>query len=335
MPTALITGITGQDGRFLADLLHSKGYTIYGLINGQNNPKTELIKTEYPYVELIQGDLTDLTCLIAAVVDHAARRGLQPRRRSRFVALSFNQAELTANITGTGVLRMLEAIRIVGGTDNNPIRFYQASVVGDVRQGPRDAADRAHAVPPAFAVRLRQGLRARHHGQLPRELRHVRVLAASCSTTRARGAASSSSPARSPTRWPASSSACRTSIVLGNLDSKRDWGYAGDYVKAMWLMLQQDEPDDYVVATGETYEHRRLRATGLRRGRHRRLAALRPPGPEVLPPGRGRPAHRRPVEGAQQARLDPEVSFPELVKMMVAHDLEVESRTDRYAGDRH
>ncbi|MGZ4672364.1 MAG: GDP-mannose 4,6-dehydratase, partial [Ilumatobacteraceae bacterium] len=126
MPTALITGITGQDGRFLADLLHSKGYTIYGLIKGQNNPKTELIKTEHPYVELVHGDLCDLASLISAVVTTEPDEVYNLAAIS-FVAMSFNQSELTANVTGTGVLRMLEAIRIVGGSDNNPVRFYQAS----------------------------------------------------------------------------------------------------------------------------------------------------------------------------------------------------------------
>ena len=114
--------------------------------------------------------------------------------------------------------------------------------------------------------------------------------------------------------------------MLGNLDPKRDWGYAGDYVKAMWLMLQQDEPDDYVVATGETHSVEEFVRAGVRRGRHRRLAAVRPPGPEVLPPGRGRPADRRRDQGRTKLGWQPEVDFPELVKMMVAHDLELESQ---------
>ena len=115
-------------------------------------------------------------------------------------------------------------------------------------------------------------------------------------------------------------------IVLGNLDSKRDWGYAGDYVKAMWLMLQQDEPDDYVIATGETHSGRGARRARVRRGRHRRLAALRPPGPEVLPSGRGRPADRRRDEGrARSSAGSPRSTSPTLIKMMVAHDLDLES----------
>ena len=99
-------------------------------------------------------------------------------------------------------------------------------------------------------------------------------------------------------------------LVLGNMDSKRDWGYAGDYVRAMWVMLQQDEPDDYVIATGETHTIEEMVRAGVRRGRHRGLAALRAPGPEVLPPGRGRPADRRRHQGPHQARLDARGRLP-------------------------
>ena len=139
MPTALITGVTGQDGRFLTELLHSKGYTIYGLIKGQNNPKTELIRREHPYVELIGGDLCDLASLIAALVATEPDEVYNLAAIS-FVPMTFNQSELTANVNGTGVLRLLEAIRIVGGRYDNPTRFYQASsseMFGKVRESPQ------------------------------------------------------------------------------------------------------------------------------------------------------------------------------------------------------
>ena len=118
-------------------------------------------------------------------------------------------------------------------------------------------------------------------------------------------------------------------LVMGTLDTKRDWGYAGDYVRAMWLMLQQDEPDDYVVATGETHSieefvERAFAEVGIDDWR-----SLRPPGPQVLPAGRGRPADRRRHQGPHQARLDPEVDFPTLVKMMVDHDLQIEGPQGR------
>jgi GDPmannose 4,6-dehydratase len=120
-------------------LLHAKGYTIYGLIKGQNNPKTELIQREHPYVELVHGDLCDLSSLIAAV-ELTKPDEVYNLAAISFVAMSFNQSELTANVTGTGELRMLEAIRIVGGSEHNSIRFYQASsseMFGKVRQTPQ------------------------------------------------------------------------------------------------------------------------------------------------------------------------------------------------------
>ena len=137
--------------------MHSKGYTIYGLLKGQNNPRTDLIKREHPYVEIVQGDLCDLTSLIGAV-QVAQPDEVYNLAAISFVAMSFNQAELTANVTGTGVLRMLEAIRIVGGA-RQPDPVLPGELVGDVRQGARDAADRADAVLPAIAVRVRQGVR--------------------------------------------------------------------------------------------------------------------------------------------------------------------------------
>ena len=125
MKRALITGITGQDGRYLAALLASKGYQVFGLIRGQSNPKAELVQHETPQLELVDGDLRDLSSLIA-VVERVQPDEVYNLGAISFVHLSFTQAELTSEITGLGVLRMLEAVRIVGGTKNNPIRFYQA-----------------------------------------------------------------------------------------------------------------------------------------------------------------------------------------------------------------
>jgi GDPmannose 4,6-dehydratase len=139
MPRALITGITGQDGQHLAEFLHSKGYETFGLVKGQANPKAELIAQELPYVELVSGDLADLPSLVATL-EYTQPHEVYNLAAISFVALSFKQAELTANITGLGVLRMLEAIRMIGGSENNPIRFYQASsseMFGKVRETPQ------------------------------------------------------------------------------------------------------------------------------------------------------------------------------------------------------
>ena len=140
MPRALITGITGQDGQFLADFLHSKGYQVFGLVKGQNNPKGEMVQEELPFVELVSGDLQDLPSLVTAL-EYTQPDEVYNLGAISFVALSFKQAELTANVTGLGVLRLLEAIRMVGGSQDNPIRFYQASsseMFGKVRETPQN-----------------------------------------------------------------------------------------------------------------------------------------------------------------------------------------------------
>ena len=139
MKRALITGITGQDGRYLANFLAEKGYQVFGLIRGQNNPKAELVMRETPSVELVDGDLRDLSSLIA-VVERVQPDEVYNLGAMSFVHLSFTQPELTSEITGLGVLRVLEAVRIVGGAENNPIRFYQASsseMFGKVRETPQ------------------------------------------------------------------------------------------------------------------------------------------------------------------------------------------------------
>ena len=249
-----------------------------------------------PFVELVPGDLADLPSLVAAL-EIAQPDEVYNLGAISFVALSFSQAELTANTTGLG--RAADA----GGDPHGrrdagqPDPLLPGVVVGDVRQGARDAADRADAVPPAVAVRVRQGVRPRHHGELPRE--SYGMYACSGILFNHEG------PRRGiefVTRKVTNAVAriklgLQHELVLGTLDTKRDWGYAGDYVRAMWLMLQQDEPDDYVVATGETHTIEEFVERAFAEVGHRRLAALRAPGPEVLPAGRGRPADRRRDQG--------------------------------------
>jgi GDPmannose 4,6-dehydratase len=211
---ALITGITGQDGRYLASFLAAKGYQVFGLVRGQNNPKASLVLHETPQLELVDGDLRDLSSLIA-VVERVQPDEVYNLGAISFVHLSFTQPDLTSEITGLGVLRMLEAVRIVGGSENNPIRFYQASsseMFGKVRETPQSELTPFHPRSPYGVAKV-----FGHHMTV--NYRESYGLHASS----------------------------------GNLDSARDWGFAGDYVEAMWLMVQQDEPDDYVIATGETH----------------------------------------------------------------------------------
>jgi GDPmannose 4,6-dehydratase len=327
VPTALITGITGQDGRFLAELLHAKGYAVYGLIKGQNNPKTELIRDEHPYVELVKGDLCDLSSLIAAVSttepDEVYNLGA-----ISFVAMSFNQSELTANVSGTGVLRMLEAIRIVGGTQNNPTRFYQASsseMFGKVRETPQTELTPFYPRSPygcakvfghditvnyreSYGMYACSGILFNHES----ERRGLEFVTRKITNAVAR-----------------IKLGLQEQLVLGDLEPRRDWGYAGDYVKAMWLMLQQDQPDDYVVATGTAHSIEDLvrlafNEVGIENWRdyvRQDPKFFRPAEVDLL------------IGDASKARTqlgwEPEVAFPELIKVMVANDLKIESEKAR------
>ena len=323
MPRAFITGITGQDGQHLASFLHGKGYEVFGMVKGQNNPKFEKVREEFPFVEPVPGDLADLPSLVKAL-EHARPDEVYNLGAISFVALSFNQAELTANITGLGVLRMLEAIRMVGGAKNNPIRFYQASsseMFGKVRETPQTERT-------PFHPRSRYGCaKVFGHDIVVNYRESYDLFACSGILFNHEG------PRRGlefVTRKVTNSVAriklgLQKEIVMGDLEPRRDWGYAGDYVRAMWMMLQQDAPDDFVVSTGQTHSIRDLldRAFG-----------------EIgiddwTPYVRQDPKFFRPAEvdlligDSSKAREKlgwvPEVDFPSLVKMMVEHDLRVES----------
>jgi len=323
MPTAFVTGITGQDGQHLAEFLHSQGYHVFGMVKGQNNPRVEALQTEMPFIELVSGDLADLPSIVSAM------EACQPDEvynlgAISFVALSFSQAELTANITGLGVLRMLEAIRMVGGTQNNPIRFYQASsseMFGQVRETPQTELTPFHPRSPygcakvfghdivvnyreSYGLHASSGILFNHEG--PR--RGLEFVTRKVTNAVAR-----------------IKLGLQEEVVLGNLDSKRDWGYAGDYVKGMWLMLQQDEPDDYVLATGETHSIEDLVQRAFAEVGIENWADYVRQDPKFL-----RPAEVDLLIGdATKARTklgwEPEVDFPALVEMMVAHDLQREA----------
>lgn len=324
MPRAFITGITGQDGQHLAQFLHGQGYEVFGMVKGQSNPRIATVLEEMPFIETVPGDLADLPSLVKAIEvsqpDEVYNLGA-----ISFVALSFNQAELTANITGLGVLRMLEAVRMVGGAENNPIRFYQASsseMFGKVRETPQTEATPFHPRSPygcakvfghdivvnyreSYGMYACSGILFNHEG--PR--RGIEFVTRKVTNAVAR-----------------IKLGLQQEIVLGNLDSKRDWGYAGDYVTAMWMMLQADAPDDYVIATGETHSieelvERAFAEVGI---------------DDWRPHVRQDPKFFRPAEvdlligdpSKAKAKLgwEPTVSFAELVRMMVQHDLEVEAR---------
>jgi len=323
MPRALITGITGQDGQHLAELLHSKGYDVFGLVKGQNNPRIAGVLEEFPFVEPVSGDLADLSSLVKAI-DISRPDEVYNLAAISFVAYSFNNAELTGDISGLGVLRMLDAVRMVGGSDDNSIRFYQAStseMFGEVREVPQTEMTPFHPRSPygcakvfghyitmnyreSYDMFACSGILFNHEG--PR--RGLEFVTRKITNAVAR-----------------IKLGLQNEIVLGNLDSKRDWGYAGDYVRAMWLMLQHDTPEDFVIATGETHSIREFLD----------LAFAEVGIDDWQPYVRQDPKFLRPAEvdlligDASKAKetlgWEPEVSFPELVKMMVENDLEIEA----------
>ena len=323
MPRAFITGITGQDGQHLAEFLHSKGYQVFGMLKGQNNPRALQIRDEFPYVELVPGDLADLTSLVSAM-EYVQPDEVYNLGAISFVAISFGQAELTSNITGLGVLRMLEAIRMVGGTQNNPIRFYQASsseMFGKVREVPQTELTPFHPRSPygcakvfghditvnyreSYGIYACSGILFNHEG--PR--RGLEFVTRKISNTAAR-----------------IKLGLEKELVMGNLDAKRDWGYAGDYVRAMWMMLQQPEPDDYVVATGETHSIEEFLTLAFDEAG---LGDWRPyvkQDPRFFRPAEVDLLIGNPSKARNQLGWIPEVDFPALVKMMVKNDLDIES----------
>jgi GDPmannose 4,6-dehydratase len=327
MARALITGITGQDGRHLAEFLHTKGYEVFGLVKGQNNPKAESIRDEFPFVQLVPGDLADFSSLVSAL-EMSQPDEVYNLGAISFVAMSFNQAELTGNITGLGVLRMLEAIRLVGGARKNPIRFYQASsseMFGKVRETPQTEMTPFHPRSPygvakVFAhditVNYREsydmfacsGILFNHEG--PR--RGLEFVTRKITNSVAR-----------------IKLGLQSEIVLGNLEAIRDWGYAGDYVEAMWMMLQQPKPDDFVVATGKTHSIEQLlevafTAAGLKDWRqHVRQDQrfFRPAEVDLL------------IGDASKAKAklgwQPKVDFNSLIEMMVRHDIDYETKRSK------
>lgn len=322
MPRAFITGITGQDGQHLAEFLHGKGYEVFGMVKGQNNPRMVQMRDEFPYVEPVPGDLADLPSLVKAL-EYTQPDEVYNLGAISFVALSFNQAELTANITGLGVLRMLEAIRMVGGAQNNSIRFYQASsseMFGKVRETPQTERTPFHPRSPYgcakvfghdIVVNYREsydmfacsGILFNHEG--PRRGLEFVTRKVTNSVARIK-------------------LGLQQEIVMGDLDPRRDWGYAGDYVRAMWAMLQQDAPDDYVVATGKTHSIRDLLDRAFAEIGVDDWTPYVRQDPKFFRPAEVDLLIGDPTKAREKLGWVPEVQFPELVKMMVANDLAVE-----------
>lgn len=311
---ALITGITGQDGSYLAEFLLGKGYDVYGMVRRTSTVRYERIQHIQNQLQLVQGDMGDLSSLITAI-SAVEPDEIYNLAAQSFVPTSWNQPVFTGDITGLGVTRMLEALRAV----NPAIRFYQASsseMFGKVREVPQTETTPFYPRSPYgvakvyghwITVNYREsydlytcsGILFNHES--PRRgmefvTRKVTYQAAKIKLELAK------------------------EIRIGNLDSKRDWGFAGDYARAMWLMLQQEEPDDYVIATGQTHSVERLLEVAFAHvGLNWRDYAvqdqrfMRPAEVDLLV---GDPAKARQALG-----WTPAVSFEELIAMMVEADL--------------
>ncbi len=326
MPTALITGITGQDGLYLAELLLSKGYEVYGLVRGQANPKVAVVRETVPGVKLLYGDLSDYSSLLS-VLEASQPDEVYNLAAISHVHLSFQQPELTYSITGLGVHRMLEAVRRYAG-EGGSVRFYQASsseMFGKVRESPQNELTPFHPRSP-YAIAKTMGHYMTVHYREAYGLFACSGILFNHESPR-RGA---EFVTRKISLGVAAIAAGRADkIALGNLKARRDWGFAGDYVKAMWLMLQQDEPGDYVVGTGESHsvaDFARLAFSHIGIPDYERYIEI---DERFIRPTDVDDLRADASKARRELGWEPTVSFEELVKMMVEADLALEQKAGR------
>ena len=314
--TALITGITGQDGSYLAEHLLSLGYRVLGLVRRSSTVSFERIAHIQDQIELLPGDLLDQSSLHEVLAKHRPNEVYNLAAQS-FVQTSWTQPVFTGDVTALGVTRLLDAIRAV----DSSIRFYQASsseMFGKVQEVPQVETTPFYPRSPygvakvyghwitvnyreSYDLHASSGILFNHES--PR--RGLEFVTRKISHTAARIAAG-----------------LETQLRLGNLDARRDWGFAGDYVRAMHLMLQSDTPDDYVIATNETHSVREFCEVAFS------IAGLNWEDHVVLDERFMRPAEvdlliGDPAKATKALGWKPQVGFAELVEMMVRSDLKV------------
>lgn len=319
MKSALITGITGQDGSYLAELLLSKNYKVYGLVRRTSQPNFERIQHILERIKLFYGDLTDLSCLVR-IIEECEPDEVYNLAAQSFVYTSWEQPILTAEVTAVGVANVLEAIRLV----NPKIKFYQASsseMFGKAQEVPQNEKTRFYPRSPygvsklfghwltvnyreSFGMFACSGILFNHESPRRGKEFVTRKISYGVAQIKHKKA---------------------KKLHLGNLDASRDWGFAGDYVKAMWLMLQQKKPDDYVIATGETHTVREFVKIAFER------VGLNWEDYVVVDKRLFRPAEVDYLLGDAKKGRDvlgwrPTVSFKELVEMMVDADMELVAR---------
>jgi len=317
---ALITGITGQDGSYLAELLLDKGYEVHGMVRRSSTENFERIQHLTDRIRLVQADLLDQSSLVEAL-EEAQPDEVYNLGAQSFVPTSWRQPVLTAEFTAVGVTRLLEAIRRA----KPDIRFYQASsseMFGKVREVPQSETT-------PFYPRSPYGVAKAYGHFITVNYRESYGLFAVSGIL-----FNHESPRRGlefVTRKISDAVAriklgLADELRLGNLDAKRDWGFAGDYVEAMWLMLQAEAPDDYVIATGEEHSVQEFADiafahAGLERNEYVKI------DPEFLRPAEVDHLVGDAAKAREQLGWEPGVSFRELVEMMVDADLERLSST--------
>ncbi len=323
MKTALITGITGQDGHHLTKLLLEKGYKVCGLVNGQRNLRLQSFKDRYPNVHLLQGDLIDFASLLN-VLQVVQPDELYNLAAMSFVGASFDQPELTANVTGLGTLRILEAVRKIGAEKD--CKIYQASssdMFGKAAQMPQNEntpfkPKSPYGVAKTFAhytctnyrenygMHISCGILFNHEG----ENRGHEFVTRKITSNVAKIALKK-----------------QERFSLGSISAKRDWGYAGDFVQAMWLMLQQDTADDYVIATGVTHSVREFVEVSLQyAGLRGEISSYLDHDPEMDRPSDVDHLVGDPSKALRVLGWKPESTFEDLVRLMVEHDIKLESK---------
>lgn len=313
-PRALITGITGQDGSYLAELLLGKGYEVFGLVRRSSTETFERINPIKNQLTLLQADLTDQVSMVD-VISQVRPREVYNLAAQSFVPTSWRQPILTGDVTALGVTRVLEAIRVV----DKSIRFYQASsseMFGKVQETPQRESTPFYPRSP-YGVAKVYG-----HWITVNYRESYDIFAVSGILF------NHESPRRGlefVTRKVTDGAAriklgLEQELLLGNLDSQRDWGFAKDYVRAMWLMLQQDEPDDYVVSSGETHTVGEMceiafSHVGLNYRDHVRV------DPQFYRPAEVHQLLGDSTKARRKLGWQPEVDFPGLIRMMVDADM--------------
>jgi GDPmannose 4,6-dehydratase len=316
---ALITGVTGQDGSYLAELLLDKGYNVVGMVRRSSTVNFERITHLMNHIEFVSGDLLDQMSLVEILREHHPDEVYNLAAQS-YVQTSFNQPVLTGDTTALGVTRLLDGVRLA----DDSIRFYQAStseMFGKVHEVPQTETTRFHPRSPYGVAKV-------YGHWITVNYRESYDLHASCGIL-----FNHESPrrglefvTRKITHGVAQIALGQaTELRLGNLDAKRDWGFAGDYVEAMWRMLQQETPDDFVICTGETHSVREFCEVAFRH------AGLDYENHVVVDERFYRPAEVDLLVGdaaKAEERLGwtPKTSFTDLIEMMVDHDLETLQR---------